>query len=274
MNAVERKILKIYEQVFKKIYNKSGIDALKRNDRTVILKNMGVLETSKDYEEFAKKYSQELAKLGIKSRRGLWRKYYEAAKKLHYVAIPKTWTEYEMTILSKAVKHNFEMIKSIPRKTVEVMEHKYTSTLIEEVAKGKLPRGSFYRELASHGHKRAKLVARTETAKLQTAITETRARDLGSVAYFWLASNDKRTRPSHRAMNGVIVFWKDEMHKPLLDNMRGNAGEFPNCRCDTEPIVDLDQLSKSNYKVYDYRIDKVVTMSKNDVIKAFEQKQL
>lgn len=269
--SIERQILDIYSKVFSRVYNKGRMKSLSKGDRSAILKEVARLDSSSSYDKFAKKFAKELAKKGVRYQRGIWRKFYNAAKKLRHVALPLTYSEYEYQIMSDAVKHNFEMIKSIPRRTIEIMEHKYTSSLIEEVAKGKLTRGSFMRELQSHGVKNAKLIARTETAKLQTSIAETRARDLGSVAYFWLSSKDKRTRPSHQMMNGVVVFWRDLLtEKPHLDNMFGNAGEFPNCRCAPQPIVDDDQITEEWYKVYDYRTQKIISMRKNDLIKALQ----
>ena len=269
--SIERQILEIYSKVFNRVYSKTRLRLLARGERDAILREVASIESSETYDEFAMKFAKELAKKGIRYQRGIWRKFYNAAKKFHNVALPSTYSAYEAQIMSKAVKHNFEMIKSIPRRTVEVMEHKYTSSLIEEVAKGKLTRGSFMRELQSHGVKNARLIARTETAKLQTTIAETRARDLDSSAYFWLSSKDKRTRPSHRMMNGVVVFWRDLLtDKPHLDNMFGNAGEFPNCRCAPQPIVDVDQLTEEWYKVYDYRTQKIISMRKNDLIKALQ----
>ena len=64
------------------------------------------------------------------------------------------------------------------------------------------------------------------------------------------------------------------MEKPLLDNMRGNAGEFPNCRCSPEPIFDENDLTKSNYKVYDYRNHKIINMSKKELIQALQKGSL
>lgn len=268
---IEKQILDIYAKVFAKVYNKTNLASLANGNRASILQAVAKIESSKAYNKFATEFANELAKKGLRYQRGIWRKFYNAAKKLHYVALPPTYSAYEAQIMSKAVKHNFEMIKSIPRRTVEIMNHKYTSTLIEEVAKGKLARGSFMRQLQSHGHKNAKLIARTETAKLQTSIIENRARDVGSIVYVWLSSNDKRTRTSHRDMNGVVVFWRDLLtEKPHLDNMYGNAGEFPNCRCAPQPIVDVDQLTKDKYKVYDYRVQKVINMSKKNLLSAIQ----
>lgn len=266
-NVIERKIKKLYESIYKKIFTHSRLISLSKGMRSEIEKALILLSSSDAYTELAKKLSKDLAKKGLRSQQGIWRKYYNEAKKVHYVALPKTFTEYELNVLQKAVEHNFNMIKSIPTKMMEIMNKDYTQTLIEEVAKNKISRGSFEKQLASHGVKQAKLIARTETAKLQTAIAEDRARDLGSVAYIWRSSNDKRTRPSHKKMNNVIVFWRSDNEKPLLDGMRGNAGEFPNCRCDTQPIVDIDQLTKSTYQLYDYNSNSIVTKTKSEVIK-------
>ena len=269
---IEKMIEKIYNKVFNEVYSSHRAASLARGERVEILSTVEMLESSDAYGKFARKFAKELAKKGIKHQRGIWRKYYKAAKKLHNVALPSTYEKWEFELMSKAVKHNFKMIKSIPKEVVKIMEHKYTSSLIEEVAKGKLPRGSFKKELEKHGHKNAKLIARTETSKLQSSIIENRAKDIGSMAYIWLASNDKRTRPSHKAMNGVVVFWRDnDLEKPHLDNMYGNAGEFPNCRCAAEPIFDEFDLTKSTYKVYNYNTGNVISMNKSQLLECIKQ---
>ena len=267
-NAIERQIKQIYMTVYKQVFTNKDANLLASGSRIDIAKKLAQLRSSNKYNEFAKKFALELAKKGLSKQKGIWRKYFEAAKKAHYVALPQTYDKFELEVLSQAVKHNFGMIKSIPERMMEILQHKYTSTLIEEVAKGTTTRGSFKRLLTKHGQKQAELIARTETAKLQTAITKTRAVNIGSVAYTWLSSKDKRTRPSHREMDKVVVFWRDDMQKPLRDEMRGDAGEFPNCRCDAQPIVDVDDITESRYKVYDYRTDKIISMTKNKLIEA------
>lgn len=262
---LEKKIDALYREVFAKIYNDTRMKELSKGNRSSILRAAGKIENSKVYNEFAEEFSKELAKIGLQNQRGVWRKYFKAAKKLHYVGLPKTFSEYEKQVYAQAIQHNFQMIKSIPQEALKIMEHKYTNKLIKEVAMNKLPRGSFQKMLESHGAKNAKVIARTESAKLLTSITQQRAQAVGSVAYTWRSSNDRRTRPSHKKMQGVIVFWRPDEQKPLLDKMRGNAGEFPNCRCDTLPIVDVDYLTKPSYKVYDYRNDTIITMTKNQI---------
>jgi hypothetical protein len=76
-------------------------------------------------------------------------------------------------------------------------------------------------------------------------------------------------------MNGVVVFWRtNELEKPRLDNMYGNAGEFPNCRCDPQIIFDENDLDKNNYKVYNYNSHTIINMTKKELINALEKGEL
>ena len=81
---------------------------------------------------------------------------------------------------------------------------------------------------------RAELIARTETARQTTILTQTRAVSIGSEGYIWRTADDGRVRPSHAAMDGQFVKWSEP---PTLDGLTGHAGALPNCRCYPEPIV-------------------------------------
>ena len=267
--AVDRLIQKIYKNVYNQVFNQSRTTSLIRGNSQPINAALDYLMLSQQYDKFAKKFANELAKKGIRGQKGTWQKYYQAARSKSFIGIPHTLSQYEANVMTRAIEENFKMIKSIPMRMKEILGHKYTSTLIEEVGKGTLGRGSFERLLASHGNKQAKLIARTETAKLQTAILEERSTQIGSIAYEWRASHDKRTRTSHREMDGVIVFWKQP--KPRLDGMIGGAGEYPNCRCTPQPILDEDDLTESYYRVYDYRSYTIIRMSKKELILALRR---
>jgi len=262
-------------EVYKKVFNKTGItEAIHRRSKEIEIR-VANLTNSKQYNKFAKEFSAKLAKKGLSKQKGLWKQFYKTAKKLNLGILPDTYTQFEKQIMEKAIVHNFKMIKSIPQEVLEIYKHKYTTMLIEEIAVGRISRGSFEKQLREHGHKHAKVVARTEASKLQTTILQNRATDLGSVCYQWLSSNDKRTRPSHRRMNGVIVFWRDkDDEKPNLDNMFGNAGEFPNCRCSPEPIFDIDDLDKVMYTVYDYKTKSFETMTRQKLLERIEEERI
>ena len=81
---------------------------------------------------------------------------------------------------------------------------------------------------------RAELIARTETARQTTILTQTRAVSIGSEGYIWRTADDGRVRPSHAAMDGQYVKWSEP---PTLDGLTGHAGALPNCRCYPEPVV-------------------------------------
>ena len=269
---LENQINKIYKKVFNEVLNEKTLTQLTKGNNLAPFLKATMLSSSSKYDKFCEKFSKELAKIGLSQQKGIWRKYFQAAKELHYIALPPTYKQFEYKIMREAIDNNFKMIKSIPQKVLEVVNHKYTSQLIEEVAKGSVPRGSFKSLLEKHGNVNARLIARTEAAKLQTVIMENRATNLGSVAYIWRAANDSRTRPSHKEMNNVVVFWKHE--KPHLDNMIGHAGEFPNCRCTPLPIFDEDDLPKSNLKVYNYNTFKIEKISLEKLLKSLKNNSL
>ena len=267
----ERLINRIYQEVFKKIFTKKRLAQASKGQSQAIVSTVFQLQNSSKYDEFCKKFAKKLASAGLSQQKGVWRKYYEAAKAKHLGILPETYSRYQQLMLQEAVKHNFKMIKSIPEHVLSVYQQEAVEAVIDQIAKGKTGRKSFETVLKQHGAKNAKLIARTESAKLQTAIDETRATSLGSVCYEWLSTKDRRTRQSHKDMNGVIVFWREQNQKPLLDNMRGNAGEFPNCRCSPLPILDENDLTKSSYKVYDYRNDKIISLSKKKLIESIKK---
>lgn len=86
---------------------------------------------------------------------------------------------------------------------------------------------------------RAMLIARTETARANAYINQSRATAVGSQQYRWHNSGDEAVRPSHKTyrgkrLQGMIFSWDDP---PTLDDgMRGHPGTFPNCRCFAEPV--------------------------------------
>ncbi|MBQ7170986.1 MAG: hypothetical protein IJR89_01775 [Clostridia bacterium] len=101
-----------------------------------------------------------------------------------------------------------------------------------------------------------------------TARDRKRAFEIGSVCYRWMSSKDQRTRPSHKEMDDVIVFFMPKGKRPLLDGIRGDAGEFPDCRCDMIPISFpiSDDLGEGPYKFYNYETDTIEHISKNRLI--------
>ena len=109
--------------------------------------------------------------------------------------------------------------------------------------------------------KRAELIARTETGKLNNAATMATYRSAGVEYYVWLATPDERTRLAHAALNGRICAVGDPDHwyednpddplRPLAhgrgkDMYHGDPGTDFQCRCTSVP---WDPRIDSKYRV-------------------------
>lgn len=86
---------------------------------------------------------------------------------------------------------------------------------------------------------RATLIARTETARANASINQSRAMAVGSNQYRWHNSGDGAVRHSHKfyqgkRLQGMIFSWDNP--PTLEDGMTGHPGTFPNCRCFAEPV--------------------------------------
>lgn len=100
----------------------------------------------------------------------------------------------------------------------------------------------------------AKMFARTEVGRAETALTRARAERLGLNWYEWANSHDKRVRPSHKLMGSVLVAWIDPPAPETLAGDRSSFGRYhpgtvPNCRCLALPLIDLDEV-RWPHKVY------------------------
>lgn len=87
----------------------------------------------------------------------------------------------------------------------------------------------------------ATLIARTETARVSSLLTQARAEHIGSEGYIWRTAHDADVRPLHKALEGKIIKWDDP---PITGEKgeRSHAGQIYNCRCWAEVV--LPALSK------------------------------
>jgi SPP1 gp7 family putative phage head morphogenesis protein len=112
----------------------------------------------------------------------------------------------------------------------------------------------------------ARRIARTETAKAQAALTQTRAQNLGINWYVW-----RTVRDSHRHMEGVLVPWGNPPNPEALIGKETTTGPYHagntfNCRCYAEPLIDIDWLEWP-HKVY---IGGAIQMMNRDEFAAIE----
>lgn len=81
-------------------------------------------------------------------------------------------------------------------------------------------------------HRRAKLIARDQTTKLNASLTKLRQQELGIEEYEWQTSGDERVRPTHKANDGKRFKWSKPPPKT------GHPGHDVNCRCVALPVLE------------------------------------
>ena len=148
--------------------------------------------------------------------------------------------------LEQLVQQNARLIRSLPL-TLALRTDRY---IAERQAEG-IRSSDITKELRSKLPQLAewhvRLIARTETAKAETAVTRARAENLGITHFLWESSHDERVRTSHRKISGVLVNW-NELPSPEALVGEKNVGAYSpggvyNCRCLAIPVVTLDQVS-------------------------------
>ena len=152
--------------------------------------------------------------------------------------------------MQKAVEANVALIKSVPGQYLDRVHETVTAgwssgirweSLVEQIQRD-----------GDITENRAKLIARDQTAKLNSAFNQERQQQVGIERYEWSTSEDERVRPEHAAMEtldvgfGPGVFsWADP---PLKDSSGGepcHPGEDIQCRCVAIPVVDMEALELS-----------------------------
>jgi SPP1 gp7 family putative phage head morphogenesis protein len=79
--------------------------------------------------------------------------------------------------------------------------------------------------------RRAKLIARDQTKKLNSSLTKLRQQEIGVEEYIWQTSGDEMVRPTHAANDGKKFRWD----KPPKT---GHPGDEVNCRCTAIAVLD------------------------------------
>lgn len=143
------------------------------------------------------------------------------------------------------VRENAKLISSVPQDvaqmlTKHIQEQQAAGVRSEQIIKQLAPK------LKNFARYKIALIARTEVAKADTAITRARAEDIGLNWYQWQTSEDSRVRVSHRKMDLVLINWNDAPSPERLvgEKSQGHyhAGNIYNCRCVALPLVSLDEI--------------------------------
>lgn len=136
-------------------------------------------------------------------------------------------------MLTSSINDNVSLIKSIPDEYFK----KLNTIVSQGTMRGKSS-GGIIKDILALGKstkKRAKLIARDQTQKVNAAITQGRQENLGVTEYIWRTSSDERVRESHKSKNGKRFKWSD----PPKDT--GHPGQDIQCRCIAEPVIPVDK---------------------------------
>jgi SPP1 gp7 family putative phage head morphogenesis protein len=212
----------------------------------VTIKNLAQMKKAlKDYSELIGPWAQrQSAKLFEQVQKSNKRAYTNKSKAIG-VALEHQVAEQDVGAVAYALMNEqVALIKSIPIEAGQRAQEIAFNAALE--GKRAIPNQSVIDQLKKElgmstevATNRAKLIARTETARANASINQARAMKIGSNQYRWHNSDDGAVRHSHRvyqgrAIQGRIFSW--DAPPTLSDGMRGHPGTFPNCRCFAEPI--------------------------------------
>lgn len=251
-------------KIFKKIANSSG------NDQQKYIDSMNSFQNSMQYEKFINSAVKRMVlPLDVGNQR-TWR---EAAKKATkgkflYRLLMDELKQGTGQIIQKQVMENVLLIKTLPNDVAQ----KVVSDISENSLKGARAESTekiIRDKTDQHARASARLIARTETAKTMSALTKARCEQLGLRWYIWRTALDgTRVRLSHRIMEGVLVNWNNP---PAPEELVGeksaghyHAGNIWNCRCYSEPVLELEDI---RFPARVYYNGQIVMMNKSE----FEQ---
>ncbi len=131
--------------------------------------------------------------------------------------------------LDSFARENARLIKSIPGDELD---------RIEGLVQRGLRAGRGYDDLAKEvrhrvdvSESRSRLIARDQTQKLNSNLTELRQKEVGVRSYIWQTSRDERVRSRHAANQGKEFRWDDPPSS-------GHPGAGVNCRCYAAPVLE------------------------------------
>jgi SPP1 gp7 family putative phage head morphogenesis protein len=135
-------------------------------------------------------------------------------------------------MLRKFLDEQVVLITSLPLEAAQrvhtlSLEALITSTRAKEIAAEIMKTGKVTES-------RARLIARTEVARVASGLTLARSAHVGVTHYTWCTSGDMDVRESHQKMNGKVI--PIDQPPEVEPGKHYHPGQFPNCRCWPSPI--------------------------------------
>lgn len=131
--------------------------------------------------------------------------------------------------VNDAIKENIGLIKSIPTEYMLRARKIISAGMTRGETAGDI-RNQLRDEVFQLTDRRARLIARDQTTKINGQLTQIRAQDAGCEEYIWIGRNDALERASHKANNNKKFRWDKEPET-------GHPGADYQCRCYAKLII-------------------------------------
>lgn len=237
-----------FQNALYKLASIFGDLAKSSSDVTDFSSKMLQFQESEEYENYILSIIKRMVTPISVGNMATWRRAAKKASKgrLLYGALMKEINEGLKDELEQIIHDNALLIKTLPsdvanKVTMDIYRMSFTGMRASDISK------YIKKYTSQHARASARLIARTEVSKTTSALTQIRSQKLGIKWYVWRTAQDgNRVRSSHRIMEGVIVNWNDPPSPELLDGKpsvgKYHAGNIWNCRCYSEPLIDVDDV--------------------------------
>lgn len=143
------------------------------------------------------------------------------------IFVGEPWLQDQLKLFAS---QNAQLIVSLPEDELE---------RVGSVIERGLQQGLRFKDIAvsmqkSFGitRRRATLIARDQTTKLNASLTKLRQQEVGVEEYIWQTSGDERVRATHRHNDGKKFRWDTP------PEVTGHPGNDVNCRCVARPVLE------------------------------------
>ena len=193
-------------------------DAAGDNARAVINE---LRRASEGFAEEVERQVREAAATGARAHRKRWVASVQAGANIN---VAHLLTDDDLLKrLALRVQVNVNLIKSISADVQNRIERAALQSILDGRSNAEFAKA--IRNIDGIGRKRARLIARDQTSKLNADMTAFRHEQAGIEYYKWKTILDGRERTSHRRNNGKVFSWR----KPPSNT--GHPSHDVNCRC-------------------------------------------
>lgn len=139
--------------------------------------------------------------------------------------------------LTAIYERNLALIKTIPSDTIERYKQSLLSS-IDNLDQQEIIKQA--REISNISQRRAKTIARDQTAKAVSGYNQARVQQLNFEFYRWQTAEDERVstgKGGHKQLNGRIYKYSEPTAIIDTKGTRGSVGQRVNCRCVALPVI-------------------------------------